>query len=134
MRNDCDFLCFLRTCQNLPPKMSQSDTHMPTRLTHTHMIQHMKTFLRQPIICNIKYCTKINYHNIHNYKQARFTRHHTILHTHIFKHTKTFYRHPVNCTINILQNRTVTIYKTTHTHTLHTPLYTLTYNKIYITD
>ena len=70
--------------------MSHLDTHMHTRFTRTHIIQHRKTFLCHPIICNRNYCTKINYHNIHNFPQSCFTCHHKPLHTYMIQNTKIF--------------------------------------------
>ena len=97
------------------PQLSQFDTHMHTRFTHTRIIQHTKTFSCQPVICAIKYCMKINFHDLHNHTQPRVICHHKILHTLMIQHMKTFSRQPFRCTMKYWK-KTVTIYTTTHTH------------------
>ena len=37
------------------------------------MIQHTKTFLRQTVNCDRKYCTKENSQNLHNYTRMFHT-------------------------------------------------------------
>ena len=113
----------MRTCQKLLPQMSHLDTHMHTRFTRTHIIQHRKTFLCHPIICNRNYCTKINYHNIHNFPQSCFTCHHKPLHTYMIQNTKIFAPY-YQLQQKILYKNKLFKYTYLHTNMLHTSLYT----------
>ena len=79
----------------------------------------MKIFSRQPFTFDRKYCTKINYHNIHNYTQACSTHHHKLLHTHMIQHMKKFLSHPVNFARKYCMGGNVIIYTTTHMYASH---------------
>ena len=74
----------------------------------------------QPVNCAIKYHTKIKCHNIHNYTQACFTHHHTLLHTCNIHNMKTILFQPVNCTGKYCKKTKLSLSTQLQTHTIHT--------------
>ena len=77
----------------------------------------------QTVNCYRNYCIKRNCHNIYNYTQSRFTFHHKLLYNHMVQDRKIFWYSLSAATYTILQDKTVTIYKTTHTQSSHAILH-----------